>query len=365
MRNPVSFSLSPAVTGISVGGMSLGDVTVSGMSGTYTPFSRIPRWPETIDHDSFFFTGIDAFSNTVKGVVYVTITVSAPTGSILATQSLAGSGGGTQAISINFSSGQTSLIPGSLAYNSLATNNVDGIVLSYPGGTDLAYWDPVSNVNGLIDLTNILNFSPVGIANNGGGTYDNDNEYLYIFVNLNDSGAGSDPTNGKWFYRISFATYITGSVPIIRGIDRGRIYTNLGLTTQLLGVSQFGDVAWDPITKRTYLVTSPTAIVTTISQWGYLFLDGMEIAAIDATTTPDSPILGVYFNALAMASVAGVQPTQITFIYDGTILYGMRNASPASFTINTLSTPSSSLTPLSLTMSVLDVTTWPATLKVI
>jgi hypothetical protein len=332
--------LSPATSNISIAGTpAVGTVTVTGGTATYTPNIRIPRWPELMAIDSFTFTGIDGGNSVVSGIVDIVINSSCPTSKFLAVNSNSTTINGVNVLG----SGATptaAAIVGSFAKDGMATNGVDGIVLSSMGGSSLVFWDPVSSLTGMISLGGVMNFSP-SIQAISGGSYDNDKGYYWVFSNKNDLG------NNIWFYRMSFQPYVTNTTPVINTIDRGRIFTDVALTITYTG-SSFGDVAWDPISKRIYMILNNGA-------FGYVSsTDTMQYVSASP------PIFGLLYVPQGTA----VGPNSITFNCQGQTMWGQSTGTTTVWSLNRVGNPvvvTSQGSIISGTGAT-DLATWPPTL---
>jgi hypothetical protein len=128
------------------------------------------------------------------------------------------------------------------------------------------------------------------------------------------------------------------------------------MTTQLAtGVGPYGDVAWDPITKRTYMVTAATGVI------GYMFMDDIQIVTTDTTQNPTTYIYGAYLNQLVLST--GATPDQLAFTNDGTNLYGLSTSGTNTYLVNIVP-PVPTFTVLTPKVTTLDAATWPATLSV-
>jgi hypothetical protein len=337
MRTPILIGLTGA-TGISITTQPcLG--TLSGLTGpnlsqvVYTPFIRIPRYPEKHADDSFTYTD----SQNVCGHVHVCIDVAAPTGQFLSGNNT----GAGSIVKINTNPlTQTALY--STGGNGLATNNIDGLILGSNGPNDIRYWDPVNGSTGILNISGVFGFSGA-IDGTNAGTFDNDLGYYWLF---NDTDGGIGET-GVWGYRISFQPFNTGSTLVVKTIDKFRIFTNFALTTPYVAASTFGDSAWDPISKRIYLINT----------------GGTEFGFITPQNTRyvGSNILG--FERISQGSLGGGAPGQIAFGADGITLFGRTSGGTATFTIDRVP-PVATDTLLGDPggPSCVDCTEWPATL---
>jgi hypothetical protein len=345
MRTPTTISLLPAQSGTIniVGGNTTarGSVQISGTNATYTPNIRIPRWPEVTAYDGFGYTGLDSSGNVVIGQVNVKISAVTPDNHYIITDTgarttiygvnLAGAGGITQTV-----------LATNAGENALASNNVDGVVLSSPGGNNIGFWDPVSGATGLINISNILGFAGT-IDVSSAGTFDNDKVEFWIF-NDTPGGVGEVTT---WFYRIYFEPYITGTVPVPTVIRRGRVYANFALTTPYLPASTtYGDAAWDPQSGRIYLIGSGGDL-------GYI--TPYEIR-FDASQS-------VAYQRFAQGTVT---PGQMTMTWDGKALIGQTSGGVAVYRINRVpaTATQTSLGNVIGGVNCLDCAPWPSTLAI-
>ena len=219
--------------------------------------------------------------------------------------------------------------------NALATNNIDGIVLSASGTGAFRYWDPVSGATGIVGMTGVANYSDA-IDISGAGTFDNDRGQYWIF---------NDNLTPAWFYRISMEPYTTGSAPVIKTIFRGNVYTDNALT---MGYSPsggtFGDAAWDPNSKRIYLSS-------TNGEFGY-------VLPYDMRWNPSGLALQVF-------NQGNVTAGQIAYTEMGDVLYGQTSGGTDVYTIDPVPATATSTLVGSITggTSCIDASAWPCTVE--
>jgi hypothetical protein len=348
------------VTGINLGNI-IGPVTftdpcrgtLTGTTGAtagsiikYTPNIRVPRWPQTKAHDTFSFSGLDSIGRKIIGIVNVCVEASSPNNKYLASTTsgpvvgidITGNTGTVSPTLVNFGSGA----------NQLATNNIDGIVFSRSAGNTLSYWDPVNNTSGTLPvLTGFNGFNttfPLGAT--GAAAFDNDHGHLLL--------ANSDGSTG-YCYRISFFPYVSG-VPMIKAIDLIRLYRNVSLTLPFTAVPL--DNAWDPNSKRLYTTT----MTSTGGNTG-LFYSYLE----EPRTLSTLPDPGLALQLISQGVTGNTDNTsyQITFTNDGTVLYAHNQDANTIHTIDVAPNTaiySSPGIPLSSSIVVNDIATWPATL---
>jgi hypothetical protein len=253
-----------------------------------------------------------------------------------------------------------------IMFNMMATNNVDGIVFGKgdtgsTGSTGLAFWDPVSGVTGIIDLTKVNGYITLGNRFNysiaSGAAYDNDKTHLMLISSL----TATDPSEGAFMYRVSFLPYQTGTVPVAKTIDFIRMYDDdtLGLTPIQ---NDIADIAWDPNSKRIYVTTEYGNNETPFLRYGYVdrirnngiaLGNGLAIALYNQSFIANPPIFNFTY--------------QITFSNDGTVLFAYVNNNDTIYTIN-LAPVAAVFTYVAARRVTLgesnpDISVWPATLK--
>jgi hypothetical protein len=346
MRTPVVISLLPATTGTIniVGGTTTarGSLVVSGTNATYTPNIRIPRWPEVTEYDGFGYTGLDSSNNIVSGQVNIKISAVIPDNHYLINDAT------TNIFGVNITNAPTitqiSLQPNG-GGNAIATNNVDGIVLSSTGGSNtIKYWDPVSGATGILNIGGVLGFNGT-IDTTSGGTFDNDKVEYWI---VSDTTGGVGETT-SWFYRICFEPYITGTAPVVTVIKRGRIYSNFALNAAYLPAGgTYGDIAWDPQSKRIY-------VVSTNGEFGYISQDAER-------WDPDASGNLAYQRF----SQGTVTPGQMCMTWDGRKIIAQTSAGTAVFTINRIPATAiaTSLGTVTAGVGCVDASNWPSTLAI-
>ena len=311
--------------------------TLSGSNPTitYTPKNRIPRWHERTAFDSFTFSGLNGSGNTVKGVVNVCIKCATPTDRFLQADN-----GSTKVYDINANTLTTNLLTSTGGGNSIATNNVDGIVTSLSSATSLRYWDPVSNSIGTLSLTGIRNWGP-DMDTTGGAVYNQNTAALYM---LCDSGGTTE--NTMWYYRIGFTTYITGATPVVKTLDMVRLYTDNGLSVNF--TSSLGDLGWDPISERCY-------VSTTAGKLYYFYPEQMRY------NSSGQQAVQVFHQASDLLGDAS--GLQLTFNCDGSTLYSVKTSTDNVYTINRVPSTASlvgTATPAT-TGGAIDLAEWPCT----
>jgi hypothetical protein len=334
LGHPSPISLAPAVGGSIVvtegTKTTLGSLSAVGAGTTviYTPNIRVPRYPEATAFDSFTYTGMDVNGVAVTGIVYITIDTIRPNDRFI--NNIMGT---TTINSINTTALTRTLIDPNGGNNALAANNVDGIVLSSPGGSTITYWDPVTDLFGSISVAGLAGFDPTRpFDDTASGTFDQDRAQYWIFSDANGTTS--------FFYRISFDPFVTGSPPVVNTVELGFVYTNNALTTLYTG--NWGDSAWDPSSKRIYIVETGGDI-------GYILPYDMRW-----TTTN----LG-----LQRFSQGNINAGQVAMTWDGTRFYGQVSATSFLYEINRRPATASStaLGPIPPGGVTFDCSVWPVT----
>jgi len=329
MRTAVDITLTGVATDITLTDPCRG--TLSAVSGdppevTYTPNNRVPRWPERKAVDMFSYTGIDSNGKEVTGLVHICIEANVPEDRYI----IKLPGASTDIAAVNTTALTETVVNSTAGLNSLATNNVDGIVFTVLSGTELNWWDPVSDASGTIDVSGTANFAE-DMATQSGAAFDQDHAQLLI---LNDVAGSTAST--LFYYRFSFETYETGLAPVVKACEQIFIYATLpalpsgtinpgGLFSPPVTLEvptdfteELGDAAWDPISKKIYIWTTIGTFYN-IQPYDMRWIGPPGASAGTPVGTPPQMALEAISQGTPAppAGLAG----QITFSPSGNILY--------------------------------------------
>lgn len=376
MRHPIEFDLVGNVTSASlviqsspISGFQAARGTISGVSTTgsppvttltYTPNIREPRWPEFEAFDGFSYSGVDENGIRVVGIVHIKIFIERPDDRIISSDlgganvddvdTTAVTSTAVAAVAANYPTNFGNSAP--LGGNSLSSNPIDGIVFSRPPTANslLNWWDPVPGPgtrSGTIDLSVYDGYSTTMDAT-GGAAYDADNELLWLF---GDPNGTSEPT--VWAYMVSFEPYETGTTPVVKSVEQVFIYADYNANTGRPGTNltnlSFGDVAYDTISKRIYMVD------TDGNPFGYIYPDDLIRRNIGGVRT----VYQAWYDIGSTAPAA-----QIAFNWDCSTLYGLESGTGTGslWRIDPVIAGGPTVTNLGAINEVIDAATWPVTL---
>jgi dipeptidyl aminopeptidase/acylaminoacyl peptidase len=132
-------------------------------------------------------------------------------------------------------------------------------------------------------------------------------------------------------------------------IKRGRIYSNFALNAAYLPAGgTYGDIAWDPQSKRIY-------VVSTNGEFGYISQDAER-------WDPDASGNLAYQRF----SQGTVTPGQMCMTWDGRKIIAQTSAGTAVFTINRIPATAiaTSLGTVTAGVGCVDASNWPSTLAI-